>query len=89
MSKKAYYQKNREVILNKAKDYYENNKEKLREQARNKYRNLLEEEKIKKQRTWKKQISYMSKKREYEKKKTDIIICQKCLNMINNDLIVF
>ena len=47
MSKKIYYQRNREVILNKAKDYYENNKEKIREQARSKYRNL-HEEKIKK-----------------------------------------
>ena len=42
----AYYQRNREVILNKAKDYYENHKEKLREQARDKYKNLSEEEKI-------------------------------------------
>ena len=46
MSNKIYYQRNREVILNKAKDYYENNKDKIREQARNKYRNLPEEEKI-------------------------------------------
>ena len=53
MSNKTYYQRNREVALNKAKDYYENNKEKLREQARNRYRNLPEEENI--------------KKREYEK----------------------
>ena len=48
MSNKTYYQRNREVVLNKAKDYYEKHKEKLREQARNKYRNLPEEEKIKK-----------------------------------------
>ena len=54
MSNKAYYQRNREVILNNAKDYYKNNKEKLREQARNKYKNLPEEEKIKKKRTSKK-----------------------------------
>ena len=27
----TYYQRNREVILNRAKDYYENNKELLRE----------------------------------------------------------
>ena len=26
----TYYQKNRDVILNKAKDYYENDKERLR-----------------------------------------------------------
>ena len=31
MSKKTYYQRNREVILNRAKDYYVNNKELLRE----------------------------------------------------------
>ena len=36
------YQKNRDVILNRAKDYYENEKERLREQARDKYRNLSE-----------------------------------------------
>ena len=41
----TYYQKNRDVILNRAKDYYENNKERLRLQARDKYRNLSEEEK--------------------------------------------
>ena len=50
----TYYQKNREVILNRAKDCYENNKERLREQARDKYRNLFEEEKNKKKRIWKK-----------------------------------
>ena len=29
MSNKTYYQRNREVALNKANDYYENNREKL------------------------------------------------------------
>ena len=41
----TYYQRNRDVILNRAKDYYKNDKERLREQARDKYRNLCEEEK--------------------------------------------
>ena len=50
----TYYQKNRDVILNRAKYYYENDKEKLRGQARDKYRNLSEEEKNKKKRIWKK-----------------------------------
>ena len=36
----TYYQKNKEVILNKAKYYYENDEERLREEARDKYRNL-------------------------------------------------
>ena len=42
----TYYKKNRDVILNRAKDYYENDKERLREQARDKCRNLSEEDKI-------------------------------------------
>ena len=47
----AYYQRNRDVILNRAKDYYENDKERLRVQARDKCRNSPEEEKNK---IWKK-----------------------------------
>ena len=43
----TYYQRNRDVILSRAKDYYENDKERLRVQARDKYRNLSEEEKNK------------------------------------------
>ena len=31
MSETTYYQSNREVILNRAKDYYKNNKQLLRE----------------------------------------------------------
>ena len=31
MSEKTYYQKNRNIILNRAKEYYKNNKELLRE----------------------------------------------------------
>ena len=36
MSNITYYQRNREIILNGAKDYYENDKERLTEQARDK-----------------------------------------------------
>ena len=46
----TYYQRKRDVILNRAKDYYENDEERLRVQARDKYRNLSEEEKNKKKR---------------------------------------
>ena len=53
----TYYQRNRDVILNRAKDYYENDKERLRGQARDKYRNLSEEKKNKKRKHGKKQIS--------------------------------
>ena len=41
----TYYQRNQDMIVNRAKDYYENDKERLREQARDKYRSLSEEEK--------------------------------------------
>ena len=61
MDNTTYYQRNREIMLNRAKVYYENDKERLREQARNKYRNLFQEDK---------------KKRE-NMEKIDIIICLK------------
>ena len=48
MDNTNYYERNREIMLNRAKDYYENDKERLREQARNKYRNLSEKDKEKK-----------------------------------------
>ena len=41
------YQKNQNIILNKAKDYYKNNKERLKGQARDKSRSLSEEKTIK------------------------------------------
>ena len=57
MSETTYYERNRDAILNRAKDYYENNKELLRERAKIKYRELSEEEKIYKERVLRKQIS--------------------------------
>ena len=57
MSSTTYYQRNRDVILNRAKHNYENDKERLRKKARDKYRNLSEEDKNKKKRICKKQIS--------------------------------
>ena len=52
MSLTTYYQRNREVILNRAKDYYENNKELSeeeknikREYGRKIYHNMSEEDK--------------------------------------------
>ena len=44
----TYYQRNKDMILSKAKNHYKNNKEKLKNQARNKYKNLSEEDKNKK-----------------------------------------
>ena len=45
----TYYQRNRETILNKAKEYYENDKERSKENARNKYRELSEEKNIRRE----------------------------------------
>ena len=39
-SKTTYYQRNKEVILYRAKDYYHHNIEELRERAKNKYKEL-------------------------------------------------
>ena len=45
----TYYQKNRDVILNRAKDYYKNDKERLRGQTRDKCRSVSEESKTKRE----------------------------------------
>ena len=58
-----YKKKNRDVILNRAKNYYESDNERLREQGIDKYRNLSEEEK--------------NKKREYGKRDTAICLQKK------------
>ena len=57
MSGATYYERNRDVVLNRVKDYYENNKETLRERAKNKYRELPENEKGCKEAIRKRQIS--------------------------------
>ena len=59
----TYYKKNRDVVLNKAKDYYKNNKERLREQVRDKYRNLSKEEKNKKREYGKNRYHNMSEEK--------------------------
>ena len=60
----TYYQKNRDLILNKAKDFYKNTKERPREQVRDKYRSLSEEEKkLKKKNIGRKDIIICLKKK--------------------------
>ena len=63
----TYCQKNRDLILNKAKDYYKNNKERLKEQARDKCRNLSEEEKNKKREYGKNRYNNMSEEKKQRK----------------------
>ena len=72
MSETTYYQRNRDVILNRAKDYYKNNKERLIDNARDKYRNFSEEEKNKKRKYGKNSYHNMSKE-----KKQKLRECQK------------
>ena len=47
MDNSTYYQKNRDVILKRAKDYYCNNIDTIRKNMRDKCKNLSEEEKEK------------------------------------------
>ena len=63
MNNATYYQRKREIILNRAKGYYENDKERLIEQARDKLNIETFLKKIK-------------RKRE-NTEKIDIIICLK------------
>ena len=46
MSEATYYERKKDVILNRAKDYYKNNKELLRERAKSKYREYLKKKNI-------------------------------------------
>ena len=85
----TYYQKAREVILNRAKNYYEKDKKRLREQARDKYRNLSEEEKNKKREYWKNRYRNMSQEnkqrlKEYQKNYRE---AKKSFNIIMNKII--
>ena len=73
MSETTYYQRNRDVILNRTKDYYKYDKERLRDNPRDKYRNLLEEEKSKKREYGRNKYHNISeekkqKLKEYQKK---------------------
>ena len=68
----TYYQKRRDMILNRAKDYYENDKERLKRQARearDKYRNLSDEEKNKKRECGKSRHHNMSEEKKTKTKR--------------------
>ena len=80
----TYYQRNRDVILNRAKDYYENDKERLREQAKDKYRNLSEEEKNKKN-MGRIDIAICLKKRNKDSENINKIIMREKKSQYNNE----
>ena len=69
MRETSSYQRNGEVMLNRANEYYQNSKEVLREKARNKYRELSDEQKNIKREYGRNSYHNMSE----EKKKIKII----------------
>ena len=71
-----YYQRNRDVMLNRAKDYYENDKERLRVQARHKYRNLSDKEKKKKREYGRNRCCNMSEEKNKDQKNIKKIIAR-------------
>ena len=81
----TYYQRNREVILNRAKDYYENDKKRLREQARDKYRNLSEEETNKKIEYGKNRYHNMSEEKKKRLKNIKKVIARQKKSQYNNE----
>ena len=64
MNNTTYYKKNREIILNRAKDYHKNDKERLKEQAKINVETYQKKKKLKKE----------------NMEKTDNIICLKKRN---------
>ena len=74
----SYYQRKRDVILNKAKDYYKNNKEILKEQARDNYRSLSEEEKHKKREYRKNRYHNMPEEKKKAIKEKSRIVIKTC-----------
>ena len=68
MSGTTYYHRNRDAILNRAKDYHKNDKEGLRDNARYKYRNLSEDEKNKKREYGRNRHHNMSKEKKQKLK---------------------
>ena len=64
----TYYQKNKDMVVSKAKDYYKNDKDRLRKQARDKYRNLSEEEKNKKREQARNEYKNLPEEEKYKKR---------------------
>ena len=87
MNDTTHYQRNREVILNRAKDYYENDKENIRLQTRDKYRLLSEEEKNKKREYGKNRYKMSEEKKQRLKEYQKNTVRLKSLNIIINKIV--
>ena len=83
----TYYQRNRDVILNRAQDYYENDKERLIQQARDKNRNLSEEDKNKIREYGKIDSIICLKKKNKLKEYQKLIVRLKPLNVLMNKIV--
>ena len=83
----TYYQRNRDVILNRAQDYYENDKERLIQQARDKNRNLSEEDKNKIREYGKIDAIICLKKKDKLKEYQKLIVRLKRLNVLMNKIV--
>ena len=68
MNNATYYQINRDVALNKAKECYKNNNERLKKQARDKYKSLSEEDKNEKREYGKNRYHKMPEEKNQELK---------------------
>ena len=84
MSNTTYYQRNGDVILNRAKDCYENGKKRLREQARDNYRNSSEEDKNKKREYGKHRYLNISEEKKRRLKKYQKIYREAKKSQYNN-----
>ena len=80
----TYYQRNWDLILNRAKDYYENDKKRLREQARDDYRNVSEE-KNKKRKYGKNRYRNMSEEKKTRLKEYQKNYCEAGKSQYNNE----
>ena len=84
----TYYQRNREVILNKAKDYYKNDKDRLKNRQEINTKTYLKKRKIKKENMGKKDITICRKIRKKDYKNIEkIIVSEESLNIIINKII--
>ena len=65
----TYYQRNRDVIINRTKKCYENNKNVLKDKARDKYRDLSDDEENEKKEYRRNRYRNMSEKKETKAKR--------------------
>ena len=89
MSDLTYCQRNREVILNRAKAYYENDKERLKKQARDKYSNLSEDENNRKREYGKNRYHNMSEEKKQKLKEYQKNYCKEKSPNLKLNKIVF